>query len=172
MLAHKATHEAKLAAEVIAGMSHHVWDARTIPSVAYTDPEVAWMGLTETEAKAKGVEYEKAMFPWSVSGRALGMGREEGVTKLLFDKETKRVLGAGIVGINAGELIAETVLALETGADAEDLSLTIHAHPTLSETVFFTAEIADGTITDLLPAKKPAASLTVRRVQNACPAVT
>ncbi len=158
MLAHKATHEAKLAAEVIAGMSHHVWDARTIPRVAYTDPEVAWMGLTETDAKAKGVEYEKATFPWSVSGRALGMGREEGVTKLLFDKQTKRVLGAGIVGINAGELIAETVLALETGADAEDLSLTIHAHPTLSETIFFTAEIADGTITDLLPAKKPAAS--------------
>ncbi len=154
MLAHKATHEAKLAAEVIAGMSHHVWEARTIPSVAYTDPEVAWMGLTETEAKAKGVEYEKATFPWSVSGRALGMGREEGVTKLLFDKQTKRVLGAGIVGINAGELIAETVLALETGADAEDLSLTIHAHPTLSETVFFTAEIVDGTITDLLPTKR------------------
>ena len=158
MLAHKATHEAKLAAEVIAGMSHHVWEARTIPSVAYTDPEVAWMGLTETEAKEKGVEYEKATFPWSVSGRALGMGREEGVTKLLFDKQTKRVLGAGIVGINAGELIAETVLALETGADAEDLSLTIHAHPTLSETVFFTAEIADGTITDLLPPKKATAS--------------
>ncbi len=154
MLAHKATHEAKLAAEVIAGMSHHVWEARTIPSVAYTDPEVAWMGLTETDAKAKGVEYEKATFPWSVSGRALGMGREEGVTKVLFDKQTKRVLGAGIVGINAGELIAETVLALEIGADAEDLSLTIHAHPTLSETVFFAAEIVDGTITDLLPTKK------------------
>ena len=154
MLAHKATHEAKLAAEVIAGMSHHVWEARTIPSVAYTDPEVAWMGLTEIDAKAKGIEYEKATFPWSVSGRALGMGREEGVTKVLFDKQTKRVLGAGIVGINAGELIAETVLALETGADAEDLSLTIHAHPTLSETIFFAAEIVDGTITDLLPAKK------------------
>jgi len=151
MLAHKATHEAKLAAEVIAGMSHHVWDARTIPSVAYTDPEVAWMGLTETEAKAKGVEYDKAVFPWTASGRALGMGREEGMTKVLFAKDTKRVLGAGIVGINAGELIAETVLALETGADAEDLSLTIHAHPTLSETIFFSAEIADGTITDLLP---------------------
>jgi dihydrolipoamide dehydrogenase len=154
MLAHKATHEAKLAAEVIAGMSHHVWDARTIPSVAYTDPEVAWMGLTETEAKAKSVEYEKAVFPWSVSGRALGMGREEGVTKVLFAKGTREVLGAGIVGINAGELIAETVLALEMGADAEDLSLTIHAHPTLSETVFFSAEIADGTITDLLPPKR------------------
>jgi dihydrolipoamide dehydrogenase len=154
MLAHKATHEAKLAAEVIAGMSHHVWDARTIPSVAYTDPEVAWMGLTETEAKARGVEYEKATFPWGASGRALGMGREEGLTKMLFEKGTKKVLGAGIVGINAGELIAETVLALEMGADAEDLSLTIHAHPTLSETIFFAAEIADGTITDLLPAKR------------------
>ncbi|HZL21281.1 MAG TPA: dihydrolipoyl dehydrogenase [Polyangia bacterium] len=154
MLAHKATHEAKLAAEVIAGMSHHVWDARTIPSVAYTDPEVAWMGLTETEAKAKGVEYDKAVFNWGASGRALGMGREEGLTKMLFAKDSKKVLGAGIVGINAGELIAETVLALEMGADAEDLSLTIHAHPTLSETIFFAAEIADGTITDLLPQKR------------------
>jgi dihydrolipoamide dehydrogenase len=154
MLAHKATHEAKLAAEVIAGMSHHIWDARTIPSVAYTDPEVAWMGLTETEAKATGVEYERAVFNWGASGRALGMGREEGLTKILFAKATKKILGAGIVGINAGELIAETVLALEMGADAEDLSLTIHAHPTLSETIFFGAEIADGTITDLLPAKR------------------
>jgi dihydrolipoamide dehydrogenase len=154
MLAHKATHEAKLAAEVIAGITHHVWDARTIPSVAYTDPEVAWMGLTETEAKAKGIEYEKAVFPWTASGRALGMGRPEGITKMLFAKGTKTVLGAGIVGINAGELIAETVLALEMNADAEDLSLTIHAHPTLSETVFFGAEMADGTITDLMPAKK------------------
>jgi dihydrolipoamide dehydrogenase len=154
MLAHKATHEAKLAAEVIAGMSHHVWDARTIPSVAYTDPEVAWMGLTETEAKAKGVEYDKAVFNWGASGRALGMGREEGLTKMLFAKDSRKVLGAGIVGINAGELIAETVLALEMGADAEDLSLTIHAHPTLSETIFFAAEIADGTITDLLPTKR------------------
>src|SRR5580698_8252597 len=154
MLAHKATHEAKLAAEVIAGMSHHVWDARTIPSVAYTDPVVAWMGLTETEAKAKGIAYDKAVFNWSASGRALGMGREEGLTKVLFAKETRQVLGAGIVGINAGELIVETVLALEMGADAEDLSLTIHAHPTLSETIFFAAEIADGTITDLLPSKR------------------
>jgi dihydrolipoamide dehydrogenase len=154
MLAHKATHEAKLAAEVIAGMSHHIWDARTIPSVAYTDPEVAWMGLTETEAKATGVEYDKAVFNWGASGRALGMGREEGLTKILFAKTSKKILGAGIVGINAGELIAETVLALEMGADAEDLSLTIHAHPTLSETIFFAAEIADGTITDLLPAKR------------------
>src|SRR4051812_31048826 len=154
MLAHKATHEAKLAAEVIAGMTHHVWEARTIPSVAYTDPEVAWMGLTETEAKAKGIEYEKAVFNWGASGRALGMGREEGLTKLLFAKGSKQVVGAGIVGINAGELIAETVLALEMGADAEDIGLTIHAHPTLSETVYFTAEMAEGTITDMMPAKR------------------
>jgi dihydrolipoamide dehydrogenase len=151
MLAHKATHEGKLAAEVIAGMAHHAWEARTIPSVAYTDPEVAWMGLSEPEAKAKGIAYEKAVFPWSVSGRALGMGREEGLTKILFEKDSKRILGAGIVGVNAGELIAETVLALEMGADAEDIGLTIHPHPTLSETIFFGAEIADGTITDMMP---------------------
>ena len=154
MLAHKATHEGKLAAEVIAGMAHHVWEARTIPSVAYTDPEVAWMGLSEPEAKAQGVEYEKAVFPWAASGRAIGMGREEGLTKILFEKGTRRILGAGIVGINAGELIAETVLALEMGADAEDIGLTIHPHPTLSETVFFSAEIAEGTITDMMPPKK------------------
>ena len=154
MLAHKATHEGKLAAEVIAGMTHHAWDARTIPSVAYTDPEVAWMGLSEPEAKEKGIEYDKAVFPWAASGRALGMGREEGLTKVLFEKGTKRILGAGIVGVNAGELIAETVLALEMGADAEDIGLTIHPHPTLSETVFFAAEIADGTITDLIPTKR------------------
>jgi dihydrolipoamide dehydrogenase len=154
MLAHKATHEAKLAAEVIAGMSHHVWEARTIPSVAYTDPEVAWMGLSEPEAKAQGIEYEKASFPWAASGRALGMGREEGLTKLIFEKGTKRLLGAGMVGVNAGELVAETVLALEMGADAEDIGLTIHPHPTLSETVFFGAEIAEGSITDMMPPKK------------------
>jgi dihydrolipoamide dehydrogenase len=154
MLAHKATHEGKLAAEVIAGMNHHVWDARTIPSVAYTDPEVAWMGLSEADAKAKGIEYDKAVFPWAASGRALGMGREEGLTKVLYEKGTKRILGAHIVGINAGELIAETVLALEMGADAEDIGLTIHPHPTLSETVFFTAEIAEGSITDMMPPKK------------------
>ncbi|HST00254.1 MAG TPA: dihydrolipoyl dehydrogenase, partial [Usitatibacter sp.] len=154
MLAHKATHEGKLAAEVIAGMAHHAWEARTIPSVAYTDPEVAWMGLSETEAKAQGVEYEKAVFPWAASGRALGMGREEGLTKVLYEKGSKRILGAGIVGVNAGELIAETVLALEMGADAEDIGLTIHPHPTLSETVFFSAEMAEGSITDLMPAKK------------------
>jgi dihydrolipoamide dehydrogenase len=154
MLAHKATHEGKLAAEVIAGMSHHQWEARTIPSVAYTDPEVAWMGLSEPEAKAQGVEYDKAVFPWAASGRALGMAREEGLTKVLYAKGTQRILGAGIVGVNAGELIAETVLALEMGADAEDIGLTIHAHPTLSETVFFTAEMAEGTITDMMPPKR------------------
>jgi dihydrolipoamide dehydrogenase len=154
MLAHKATHEAKLAAEVIAGLHHHVWEARTIPSVAYTDPEIAWMGLSEAEAKAQGIEYTKAVFPWAASGRALGMAREEGVTKLIFEKGTKRLLGAGIAGVNAGELIAETVLALEMGADAEDIGLTIHPHPTLSETVFFGAEIAEGSITDMMPAKK------------------
>jgi dihydrolipoamide dehydrogenase len=151
MLAHKATHEGKLAAEVIAGMSHHAWEARTIPSVAYTDPEVAWMGLSEAEAKEQGVEYDKAVFPWAASGRALGMGREEGLTKVLYEKGSKRILGAGIVGVNAGELIAETVLALEMGADAEDIGLTIHPHPTLSETVFFSAEMAEGSITDMLP---------------------
>jgi dihydrolipoamide dehydrogenase len=156
MLAHKATHEGKLAAEVIAGMDHHQWEAKTIPSVAYTDPEVAWMGLSEPEAKAQGVEYEKAVFPWAASGRALGMGREEGLTKILYAKGTKRILGAGIVGVNAGELIAETVLALEMGADAEDIGLTIHPHPTLSETVFFTAEIAEGSITDMMPPKRGA----------------
>ena len=154
MLAHKATHEGKLAAEVIAGMSHHQWEARTIPSVAYTDPEVAWMGLSEPEAKAQGIEYDKAVFPWAASGRALGMAREEGLTKVLYAKDTKRILGAGIVGVNAGELIAETVLALEMGADAEDIGLTIHPHPTLSETVFFSAEMAEGTITDMMPPKK------------------
>ena len=155
MLAHKATHEGKLAAEVIAGMSHHAWEARTIPSVAYTDPEVAWMGLSEPEAKAQGVEYEKTVFPWAASGRALGMAREEGLTKVLYEKGTKRILGAGIVGVNAGELISECVLALEMGADAEDIGLTIHPHPTLSETVFFTAEIAEGSITDMLPKARP-----------------
>jgi dihydrolipoamide dehydrogenase len=151
MLAHKATHEGKLAAEVIAGMAHHAWEAKTIPSVAYTDPEVAWMGLSEAEAKAQGIEYEKMVFPWAASGRALGMGREEGLTKVLYEKGTRRILGAHIVGVNAGELIAETVLALEMGADAEDIGLTIHPHPTLSETVAFSAEMAEGSITDMMP---------------------
>jgi dihydrolipoamide dehydrogenase len=153
MLAHKATHEAKVAAEVIAGHKA-AFDARSIPSVAYTDPEVAWMGMSETSAKAQGVEYEKAVFPWSASGRALGIARDEGLTKLLFDKSTHRLLGAGIVGPNAGELISETVLALEMGAEAQDLGLTIHPHPTLSETVYFAAEIADGSITDLYLPKR------------------
>jgi dihydrolipoamide dehydrogenase len=153
MLAHKATHEGKVAAEVIAG-SDVEFDARTIPSVAYTDPEVAWMGLTETAARASGVEYEKAVFPWAASGRALGLAREEGLTKLLLEPESRRLLGAGIVGVGAGDLIAETVLALEMGANAEDIELTVHPHPTLSETVAFAAELAEGTITDLLaPAK-------------------
>jgi dihydrolipoamide dehydrogenase len=158
MLAHKASHEGKVAAEVIAG--HNVeFDARTIPSVAYTDPEVAWMGLTETEAKASGVECEKAVFPWAASGRALSLGREEGLTKLLFERggrgpNSRRLLGAGIVGVNAGELIAETVHALEMGSDAEDLALTIHPHPTLTETIGFAAEMAEGTITDLMPARQ------------------
>jgi dihydrolipoamide dehydrogenase len=154
MLAHKATHEGKVAAEVIAGMKS-VFEPLTIPSVAYTDPEVAWMGLNETEAKAQGVEYEKGAFPWAASGRALGIDRDEGMTKVLFDKENKRILGAGIVGPNAGELIAEAVLALEMGADAEDIGLTIHPHPTLSETFNFAAEMAEGTITDLyIPRRK------------------
>ena len=153
MLAHKATHEAKVAAETIAG--HKVaFDPMTIPSVAYTDPEVAWMGLTETDAKKQGLGYDKASFPWAASGRALSIGREEGVTKLLYDKASKRILGAGIVGVNAGELIAELVLALEMGADMEDIGLTIHPHPTLSETPFFAAEMALGSITDLYVPKK------------------
>lgn len=154
MLAHKATHEGKVAAEVISGMKSS-FEPMTIPSVAYTDPEVAWMGLSETEAKAQGVEYIKGAFPWAASGRSLGLDRDEGLTKVLFDKESKRILGAGIVGPNAGELIAEAVLALEMGADAEDIGLTIHAHPTLSETFNFAAEMAEGTITDLyIPKKK------------------
>ncbi len=153
MLAHKATHEGKVAAEVIAG--HKVaFDALTVPSVAYTDPEVAWMGLTETDAKQRGIAYEKASFPWAASARALGMGRDDGLTKLLYDPATKRILGAGMVGTNAGELVAETVLALEMGADMEDIGLTIHPHPTLSETTFFAAEVALGSITDLYVPKK------------------
>jgi dihydrolipoamide dehydrogenase len=153
MLAHKATHEGKVAAEVIAG--HKVeFQALCIPSVAYTDPEVAWAGITETEAKEKGIAIEKASFPWAASGRALSVARTEGTTKLIFDKETHRVIGAGIVGVNAGELLAEAVLAIEMGADAHDLGLTIHAHPTLSETVCFAAEMKEGTITDLYIKKR------------------
>ncbi len=148
MLAHKAAYEGKIAAEVISGHKS-AFDALTIPSVAYTDPEVAWMGLTETQAKEQGVEYEKGAFPWAASGRSLSLGRNEGVTKVLCDKATGRLLGAGMVGPNAGELLAEAVLALEMGADAEDIGLTIHAHPTLSETFAFAAEMVTGTITDL-----------------------
>ncbi len=153
MLAHKASHQGKVAAEVIAG-EKAAFDTRAIPSVAYTDPEIAWMGLTETEAKSKGIEYQKGSFPWAASGRALSMGRGEGLTKVLFDKQSRRLLGAGIVGPNAGELIAETVHALEMGADMQDLALTIHPHPTLSETVGFAAEIAEGVITDLYVPKR------------------
>jgi dihydrolipoamide dehydrogenase len=153
MLAHKATHEGKIAAEVIAGMTSE-WQALTIPSVAYTDPEIAWMGLTENDAKTQGIDYEKAAFPWAASGRSLCNGRKEGVTKLLSDKKTGRILGAGIVGTNAGELIAEAVLALEMGANVEDLALTVHAHPTLAETLGLTAEMIDGTITDLFIKKR------------------
>ncbi len=153
MLAHKATHEGKVAAEVIAGLKAH-FDARAIPNVAYTDPEVAWMGLTETAAKAQGMAYEKGVFPWAASGRSLALGRDEGMTKILFDPETHRVLGAGIVGPNAGELIAEATLALEMDADAQDIGLTIHPHPTLSETLCFAAEAAERTITDLYIPKK------------------
>jgi len=153
MLAHKATHEAKVAAEVISGMKTF-FDARTIPSVCYTDPEVAWMGKTEDECKAEGVKYEKGAFPWAASGRSLSIGRDEGMTKVLFD-EHHRIIGAGIVGTNAGELIAEAVLALEMGADVQDLALTIHPHPTLSETLNFAAEVAEGTCTDIyLPKRK------------------
>lgn len=153
MLAHKATHEAKTAAEVISGMKSF-FDAKTIPSVAYTDPEISWMGLTEEQAKADGVEYTKGVFPWAASGRSLSIGRNEGLTKILFDKNTHKILGAGMVGTNAGELIAEAVLALEMGADIEDIALTIHPHPTLSETFNFAAEMAEGTITDLYIPKK------------------
>jgi dihydrolipoamide dehydrogenase len=153
MLAHKATHEAKVAAEVAAGHKAS-FDARCIPSVAYTDPEIAWVGVTETEAKANGIEYGKGLFPWAASGRSLAINRDEGFTKLLFDKRTHRTIGGGIVGTNAGDLIAEVGLAIELGADAADIGLTIHAHPTLSETVAFAAEAFEGTLTDLYIPKR------------------
>lgn len=153
MLAHKAIPEGRVAAEVIAGMKHY-FDPKCIASVAYTDPELAWSGLTEKEAKEKGIAYEKAVFPWVASGRALSMGREEGMTKLLFCPESKRILGAGIVGVNAGDLIAETALAIEMDCDVEDIALTIHPHPTLSESIALSAEIFEGTITDLYMPKK------------------
>lgn len=154
MLAHKATHEAKVAAEVCAGMKT-AFEARVIPSVAYTDPEIAWAGLTETEAKDQGVDYKVGKFPWAASGRAIGIGRTEGFTKLLFDNDTHRVIGAGIVGPHAGDLIAECVLAIEMGAEAGDIGLSIHPHPTLSETIAMSAEVFEGTITDLyIPKRK------------------
>jgi dihydrolipoamide dehydrogenase len=153
MLAHKAAHEAKVAAEVAAGLKSS-FDARAIPSVAYTDPEVAWVGLTESEAKTQGIDIGKGVFPWSASGRALALNRSEGFTKLLFDKRSHRVLGAGIVGTTAGDMIAEVGLAIEMGADAADIGLTIHAHPTLSETVGFAAEAFEGTLTDLFLPKR------------------
>jgi dihydrolipoamide dehydrogenase len=153
MLAHKASHEGKVAAEVAAGRKS-AFDARCIPSVAYTDPEIAWAGITETDAKAQNIQYGKGLFPWAASGRALALNRDEGFTKLLFDKETHRIIGAGIVGTQAGDLIAEVALAIEMGADAADIGLTIHAHPTLSETVAFAAEAFEGTLTDLYIPKR------------------
>jgi dihydrolipoamide dehydrogenase len=153
MLAHKAVHEGKVAAEVAAGHDR-AFDARVIPSVAYTDPEVAWVGVTENDAKAQGIAYGKGVFPWAASGRSLSNGRDEGITKLLFDPTDDRVIGAGIVGTNAGDLIAEAAVAIEMGCDATDLGHVIHPHPTLSETVNFAAEMFEGTITDLIPPKK------------------
>ena len=153
MLAHKAVHEGKTAAEAAAGLPSH-FDARVIPSVAYTDPEVAWVGVTEEGAKARGIKYGKGVFPWAASGRALSLAREEGMTKLIFDEETERVIGAGIVGVGAGDLIAEAAHAIEMGSNAADIGLTVHPHPTLSETVGMAAEAFEGTITDLYLPKK------------------
>ena len=154
MLAHKATHEAKVAAEVCAG-EKSAFEARVIPSVAYTDPEIAWVGLTEAEAKEAGIDYGVGKFPWAASGRALGIDRTEGFTKLLFDSATNRIIGAGIAGPHAGDLIAECALAIEMGAEAEDIGLTVHPHPTLSETVAMAAEVFEGTVTDLyIPKRK------------------
>jgi dihydrolipoamide dehydrogenase len=154
MLAHKATHEGRLAAEVAAGQKRE-WVARVIPSVAYPDPEIAWVGVTEAEAKAKGLSVGVGRFPWAASGRAIGIGRTEGFTKLIFDEATHRIVGAGIVGVHAGDLIAELALAIEMGCEASDIGHTIHPHPTLSESVGMAAEVFEGTITDLyLPKKK------------------
>jgi dihydrolipoamide dehydrogenase len=152
MLAHKAIHEAKVAAEVICGQKSG-FDALTIPSVAYTDPEVAWTGKTEKELTTEGIKFKKGVFPWAASGRSLSIGRNEGITKGLFDSETGKILGMGICGTNAGELISEASLAIEMGCDMSDIALTVHAHPTLSETTAFAAEMAEGTITDLMPQK-------------------
>lgn len=153
MLAHKAIPEGKIAAEVIAGKKHY-FEPKCIPSVAYTDPEIAWTGYTEKELKEQGIPYEKGVFPWMASGRSLSLGRDEGMTKVLFDPKTQRIIGCGIVGPNAGDLIAEASLAIEMGADAEDVALTIHPHPTLSETFAQACEMFEGSITDLLPPKK------------------
>ncbi len=154
MLAHKAVHEAHVAAEVAAGDTKAQFDARVIPSVAYTDPEVAWVGLTEDEAKAKGIAVKKGLFPWSASGRAIANGRDEGFTKLLFDADTHRILGGGIVGTHAGDMIGEIALAIEMGADAVDIGKTIHPHPTLGESIGMAAEVAHGSCTDVPPARK------------------
>jgi dihydrolipoamide dehydrogenase len=153
MLAHKAIPEGRVAAEIIAGMKHY-FDPTCIPAVAYTDPEIAWTGVTENEAKAKGIKYGKGVFPWAASGRALCIGRDEGFTKLIVDETTHKVIGGAVVGPNAGELVAEIGLAIEMGCDIEDISLTIHPHPTLSETVAMAAEVFEGTITDLYLPKK------------------
>ena len=153
MLAHKATHEGKVAAEVASGHPA-AFDARAIPSVVYTDPEVAWAGLTEINAKENEIPYERGEFPWSASGKAIAMGANQGKTKILFDPETKQVLGVGIVGPGAGDMISEGMLAIEMGADAEDIGLTVHPHPTLSETIGLAAEAFSGTITDLYLQKK------------------
>ena len=154
MLAHKATHEGKIAAEVICGLPSE-FDARAIPAVIFTDPEIAWVGITETEAKEKSIPYQKGEFPWAASGKSLALGRNEGRTKIIFDPETKRTIGVGIVGPNAGDLISEGALAIEMGADAEDISLTVHPHPTLGETFANAAEVFEGTVTDLYIPKKP-----------------
>ena len=153
MLAHKATHEAKVAAEVAAGHKAS-FDARCIPSVAYTDPEVAWGGVTETDAKARGLDYGKGTFPWAASGRSLAINRDEGFTKLLFDAETHRIVGGGIVGTHAGDMLGEIVLAIEMGADAVDIGKTIHPHPTLGESIGMAAEVFEGVCTDLPPMRK------------------
>ena len=153
MLAHKATHEGKVAAEVICGLPS-AFDAKAIPAVIFTDPEIAWVGITESEAKEKSIPYEKGEFPWAASGKSLTLGRNEGKTKIIFDPDTKRTIGVGIVGPNAGDLISEGVLAIEMGADAEDISLTVHPHPTLGETFANAAEVFEGTVTDLYIPKK------------------
>lgn len=165
MLAHKASNEGRVAAEVIAGLKHY-FDPRCIASVAYTDPEIAWTGITETEAKEKGIKYGKGVFPWAANGRSLSMGRDEGITKIIFDENTHRVIGAGIVGTSAGELITELSLAIEMGCDAEDVALTIHPHPTLSESVVMATEMFEGTITDLYMPKRAAGAVATEKAEK------